>query len=273
MAQWQPQGRIHGTDYSDGFTFLIDLDNTLTPTDDVYYLCGHHAALVIANAVAARNGGRAPATTSFNGPDGFLWRATNELRGQIGAYRDFWPLGVVMAYRAWCEDAGIEAADEIEKALKATAEEVYDPAVISAYGPLPGTKDALQFLAGRGSRLVLVTLGSEDVQIPKLEALGIDPRLFDEMHFEPRGKRERYEELADGADGRRTFVVGDSVDHDMAPFLERGFRGFLVRYAERDCFLQPHEPPPRSNCKVVRGLAGVAASYHRLQDETFWGTP
>ncbi len=102
-----PQRGRPGRD-EDGILFVLNLDNTLAPTDWIYYQCGRHMAGLIAGAVARRNGGLAPDMFAFNGRGGLLWAEAGRLRERFGACRDYWPLGAAAAYEAWCGHAGLE---------------------------------------------------------------------------------------------------------------------------------------------------------------------
>lgn len=167
--------------------------------------------------------------------------------------------GVPGIFRAACEDAGVEPTDEAAEAIvpgyvetfvafeespylgaaRAASEagmdvdpepfaDTYVAAELEATSVHDGVVDLLSSLEHVG----VVTNGYGPVQRRKLEAVGLAPHVDavvcadDVGAFKPADPP--FDAVTDALDADEYVMVGDSVEYDVRPAAERGYRTVLV---------------------------------------------
>ena len=123
--------------------------------------------------------------------------------------------------------------DALADTIARTLTEVFDQLI----APFPGALEALRSAKGGGVRLALVTNGGTEVQRRKISRFGLDA-LVDAVLIEGElgyGKpdarvfRLALERL--GAAPSEAWMVGDNLEHDVAPAQALGMRGVWVDWA------------------------------------------
>jgi putative hydrolase of the HAD superfamily len=149
-------------------------------------------------------------------------------------------------------------------------------AIVAAYGAraeaaralLPGAVEALSEIRALGVRLVLVTNGAADVQAAKIERFGLSG-LFEAEVIEgvlgigkPEPAVYRHALAAVGAEPRQAWMIGDSLEWDVAAPQRLGLRGIWVDVAGHGL---PADAPCRPDA-IVSGLPELAALMRRLAE-------
>jgi putative hydrolase of the HAD superfamily len=188
-------------------TVLLDLDDTLIATGEIYWKARHAAAALI----LAEADGRTGAILDL------IDRIDHEAATAHGFGKDRFPASLREAYRRTVA----APCAYTERALLALGYAVYDtPAAI-----LPGTQEALDRL-GDTHDIVIVTKGDHEVQQTRLQHLfgaGYGP-YFKACHIVDRKDTATFERILRerGLRADETWMVGDSVRSDINPVLPLG---------------------------------------------------
>ncbi len=134
---------------------------------------------------------------------------------------------VVIAYHRLCQAHGRPPSPDVAAEVEAIARRVLDYPIIL----LDGVAETLPRLA-RHCRLFLLTKGSPEVQLSKVERSGLAP-YFEAVHVVAEKNAEALRDLLlrYELNPERTWMVGDSPRSDINPALAAGLRAVHIPYA------------------------------------------
>jgi putative hydrolase of the HAD superfamily len=196
---------------------MIDLDDTLMPTNYRYHQAGMRAATIIQDALAHRSRRPIGVFELHRDIDRNLFK---ELHFQVSRFPSSW----VETYEQLCREAGMPISE-------AVAKRIFNTAARFKYGPFrayPGAKTALRKLRRQKHVLHLVTAGELDLQRRKLEQSGLI-KYFDQgnFHVVTVEKRTLMAELANQYT-LPAMMVGDSKRNDIAPAVALGLTAIWI---------------------------------------------
>ena len=190
---------------------VIDLDDTLIPTNYRYHLASLRAALIIQNELAWKS--RRPLEVLA-----FQRTVDQALFKEMGFLVERYPTSWVKTYEHLAKEVGV-AVDP------AISQKIYNTAGHFRIGPFTafkGVKVALRKLVKAGHRLHLVTAGEDGLQKRKVVSANLT-RYFREDNFDvvPMEKKTIFRRLIETSD-IPVMMVGDSKRNDIRPALELG---------------------------------------------------
>ena len=190
---------------------LLDLDDTLMPTNYRYHEAAWRCGLIIQKALAGRSRRPSEVLALQQAIDRSLFK-------DMGFLIKRYPLSWVTTYERLAAEAGMPVNPKVSKRLANTAG-------YFKYGPFrafAGAKTVLRKLIKQGHFLHLVTAGEPDLQWRKIEQAGLT-RYFDNgnFHVVPMEKKSTFIKLVESTD-RPAMMVGDSKRNDIRPAQEIG---------------------------------------------------
>jgi putative hydrolase of the HAD superfamily len=193
-----------------GYTLFVDADDTLWESN-IYFdaVVAEYVGMVAAH-------GRAPGEAHSRLMD--IERVRTKRFGYgIGNFQSSIELACqeLLEGRDWSSEAG--RIKELCTGLRRRAPPM-----------LPGVADTLRALAGR-HRIVLFTKGNSDDQLAKVARSGLRG-LMHQVDVVAEKDADTYADALrrHGADGRRTWMIGNSPKSDVIPALETGMGAVFI---------------------------------------------
>lgn len=105
-------------------------------------------------------------------------------------------------------------------------------------GFIDGAEEMIETLSDISSELHLVTVGDEDAQWPKIEALGLEDT-FTDIHIPgyEEGKGSVIQDIKSNYPMEHVYHIGNSLSSDVKPAIELGANAVYVPYNEEDDWL------------------------------------
>ena len=190
---------------------LVDLDDTLMPTNYRYHEASWRCGLIIQKALAGRSKRPMEVLELQREIDRGLFK-------EMGFLVSRFPRSWVLTYEQMCASAGVPVSAKVRQRIQNTAAYFkYGP-----FRPFVGIKTALRRLRRQKHRLHLITAGEVVLQRRKIEQAGL-VKYFDDGNFTvcPMHKKDDMQRLAAEFNGP-VMMVGDSKRNDIRPAKELG---------------------------------------------------
>jgi len=236
------------------WSILMDLDDTLMPTNFRYIEASWRCGLILSRAL----GHITPYPLDIVRMEFDIDR---ELGKEYGFKIDRFPLSWVKTYERLCEEYGMEPDSEVSALLTNTASRF-------RYGPFSafnGVKAVLKRLRQQGHELHLVTLGDTTLQRRKLDQTGLAGE-FNSVHIVEREKKLAMQEILKDRGGP-AMMVGDSKLKDILPANELGMLTVWIpsqTKSPRDAEIKP-DFTIRSFKEIMSVMSKLEAALARKQ--------
>ncbi len=147
----------------------------------------------------------------------------------MGYSKERYPTSMKCVYRKICEQDGISDPEGEEEAYR-IGTSVFDADRWKRNGLVEGAEETLDFLAGQGDRLMILTKGDPEIQAAKMAATGVEKWFGQDMYIVPEKSPAVFEYIIDGYDKSRMWMVGNSEKSDILPAIVNGVKAIYIPY-------------------------------------------
>jgi putative hydrolase of the HAD superfamily len=228
--------------YSDTWV-ILDLDDTLVDTSDVYYL----AREKFLREMVSSGFSRSQALETFESIE------TRNIR-LFGIFPERYTRSMIESYDILCKKGGIEPSERIQQVIRrigGTVSRVMPK-------PLPGAIPLLKWLHDHHF-VVLVSRGSDRYQRKKIKAVGLGIYLH-KLVIVRQKSASILKQIAASVHRniRFAWVLGDSIKSDINPGIKAGARCILFEYRhKRYYWRQEYGEEPEGEYFLAKKLADI----------------
>jgi len=234
----------HGGNRNDSNTWVIlDLDDTLVDTSDVYYM----ARETFLEEMVSLGFPRSQVLEMFE-------RTETKNIKRLGIFPERYGQSMKETYRQLCSQKGIRPSRGIDHLIERIGRIV----IQRIPQPLPGAIPLLKWLY-RHYFVLLISRGIDHYQRRKIEAAGLE-HFFDRFLIVDEKSVLTFTEIADvlGKDIRSAWVIGDSIKSDINPGIKAGARCILYEYRHKKYYWrQEYGKEPEGEYFLAKKLADI----------------
>jgi putative hydrolase of the HAD superfamily len=230
--------------------FGFDMDDTLFPTARRYHRVMWECGLLIDQALGVR---------SPHPKDVIDYQQMTDIKMieahgyEINRFPESW----VLTYQEMARQFSVTEDPVIVQQLRRVALRFQD----GPYDVFPGVYDVLQGLRDAGDELHLISAGAgcEELQHRKVDEAGIR-KFFHSITITPSDKTPAMRRIFSGREAR-SFMVGDSKRHDIAPAIELGVTAIWIPSTS---WSFAHADLDRSQYHIISGVHELPSLLTRL---------
>jgi putative hydrolase of the HAD superfamily len=234
----------HARDRKNSDTWVIlDLDDTLVDTSDVYYM----ARETFLEQMVSLRFPRIQVLETFE-------RIETKNINQLGIFPERYSQSMAEAYHLLCAKRKIQPLKKMEELIGKTGRIV----IQTVPKPLPGAFPLLRWLNSHYF-VVLVSRGDDYYQRKKVKAAGLDP-YFHRLFIVQEKTSSTLKKIARslGRDIGSSWVIGDSIKSDVNPGIKAGARCILYEYRhKRYYWRQEYGEEPEGEYFLAKKLADI----------------
>ena len=205
------------------YLFIFDLDDTCMLNQEDFDL----AEYAFVKVVQLRLGLLAPSKKELVDFEETIDRENIKLYGWA---RERYPTSCQQAYRYFCEELKLDPDPVGERMVYRAGMIAFNFKRWRKRGLMPGVQETLEFLITQGDKVALLTKGDLKVQKEKIESVYLEKWIHpDNIHIVTESKTpEKFNEIRQGHDPKQTYMIGNSLNSDIAPAIAAKIKGIYI---------------------------------------------
>lgn len=143
-----------------------------------------------------------------------------------GFTTEHFPQSFVDTYHYYCREYGMMPDTTLEQHYRELAKSVYEMPI----EPYPSMIETLEALQNDGHQLVLYTGGVEEIQLRKVNQMGLEAFFANRIHVTAHKNSHFLNQMIEHENWlrSRTWMVGNSLRTDIVPALENGIHAVFI---------------------------------------------